>query len=285
MRRNKTKLVYSILLLVIIIWMFMISRSSQNHKHSTIQPDILADSLITEVCDTLSREWFLDQKQVNIKNSHRKDSIRIDYTWDQDSKKWHYFQKVCFDYDRSGNLITQTYYSYQANQQKWLYSNKLETSFKKGIKDSETTFNWDVQHNTWIAFLKTKFSYDQSGKDSLESFYIYRVNAKTWEQSCKIENRYDLSGNKKIRMDYAINKKTGRWEYLCKYEYQYDQANLLTIQKYYYWHPDSRKWGNYSVVENKYKQNHISEIKHHQWLMSEKKWFLDNRTKYYGSSK
>ncbi len=257
------------------------------------------DSIILEVCDSITKQWSVGSKQAYIKNIISKDSIRNDFYWDPESNKWINYQKVEFVYDNKSNEISQTYYSFDNPTNQWVLSSKSEDTYNnKGNKVWDTYYIWQTSSSKWVASVKTEFLYDHNGNNTLETLYIWGANFNKWIVSCKVENNYNATGNKILRVDYKFMQKShdqsnhpshwagseadcksGLWEFICKYEYTYNEDNSLKSEKYYFWNPGI--WENHSKSEYDYNHQLISHYYHHQWLYSINNWFLDNRSTYY----
>ena len=253
-----------------------------HHNNKPVITKTTPDSIILEVCDSITKQWSIDSKQVYIKNINSKDSIRIDFNWDPESDKWINYQKVECVYDDKGNETSQTYYSFDNNSNQWIFSSKSEATYNnKGNRILDTHYIWQTSSSQWVASVKTEFLYDDNGNDTLETLYIWGANFNKWIVLCKVENSYNATGNKILRVDYRLVEGSGIWEFLCKYEYTYDDANNLKSEKYYYWYHVSRSFGNYSISKYDYNNKLITHYCHYQWLYSINGWFLDNKSTYY----
>lgn len=251
-----------------------------HHSNNTAVDKATPDSIILEVCDSITRQWSFNSKQVFIKNIHSKDSIKFEFIWDPDSGKWINYEQVTYVYDDKGNEQSQTYYTFDTNL--WILASKSETAYNdKGKKKCDTYYKWELSSSQWIAFVKTEFLYDNKNRNFKETWYFLRENATNWEISGKVENTYDAAGNKILRVDSRLIPGSDQWDFLGKYEYSYDKDNNLKTQKYYYWFSVSRVWANYSTSEYDYHNRLISHFYHHQWMISSRSWFLDNRSTYY----
>ena len=280
---KKNNIAGTCLIAVITAALTIISYSCNFHNsNNPVVAKSTPDSIITEVCDSITRLWSTAGKQVNIKNINLKDSIRIDFFWDTKSGKWINYQKVVYVYDNLGNETSQTYYSFDININQWVFSSKSEVSYnEKGNKIVDTYYIWQASSGQWVASVKTGFSYDINGNDTLETLCIWKANLNKWIVSYKVENSYNAKGNKVLRVDYKLMQEPDIREFICKYEYTYNSDNNPKHVKYYYWNPKSKVWVNNSVSDYDYNNDLISHFYHHQWLYSSKSWFLDTKSTYY----
>ena len=251
-------------------------------KDKPVINKITPDSVITEFCDSITKQWSMGSKKKSIKNINLKDSLRFDFMWDPKSYKWINYEKIEIVYDTKGFEKSQMYYSFDNKTDKWIYSSKSEATYdNKGYKLIDSSQRWEIDSNKWIAFVKTEFFYDKIGNDTLENWYFWNENSSLWKKSSKVENTYDKKGNKILRIDYKLIQGTVYWENLCKYEYAYDGDYNLTNQKYYFWNSLTGMWINNSISEFDYTNNLISHFYHRQWIYTLNSWLLDNRSTYY----
>jgi hypothetical protein len=278
---NKKNLI-SIHLIVIVTLSIIAGSCKTNLNPKPVLTKTTPDSIILEVCDSITKQWSFDSKQVFIKNIQSKDSIRKDFYWDPDSGNSINYQKVEYAYDDKGNETSQIYQTFDNKTSQWILSSKTEATYNnQRNRILETFYTWQTSSSHWVASVKTEFFYDGNGNDTLETLYIWNTNANKWIVSCKVENSYNAKGNKILRVDYKWVEGSNKWEFLCKYEYTYDEPNNLKSQKYYYWFSVSKVWANFSISEYQYNHQLISHDYHHQWLFSSNRWFLDNRRTYY----
>jgi hypothetical protein len=278
----KKKNLVGIFLMLMAVLSIIVSSCKTHNKNNTVVTKTTPDSIIIEVCDTITKQWSIGTKQDNIKNINLKDSIRNDFYWDPESNKWINYQKVEYVYDDKGSETSLTYSSFDNNTNLWIFSSKSEATFnKKGNRILDTYYIWQASSSQWVASVKTEFSYNDNGNDTLETLYIWGTNYNKWIVSCKIENSYNATVNKILRVDSKFLQNAGIWEFICKYEYTYDDANNLKSEKYYYWNPISKTWFNSSKSEYEYNNKLISQSYHYLWLYSDNGWFLDNKSTYY----
>jgi hypothetical protein len=279
---KKENLVTINLLVMLTLGLIIFGNSCKTNINYSVDPKTSPDIILTEVCDTITKQWSKNDNQQYIKNVNSKDSIRNDFYWNSESNVWINYQKVAYGYDNKGHEISQTYSIFDNNTNQWILSSKSEVTYNsEGKRISDTYSTWQSLSKNWVTSVKTIVTYDENGNDTLETMYIWDANLKNWVVSCKLENKYNANGNKILRIDYKLDQGSGIWEFLCKYEYTYAINNKLLSQKYFYWNPKSRTFENYSIDKYEYANNLISHHYHYQWIFSYKSWFIDNRSTYY----
>lgn len=135
-----------------------------------------------------------------------------------------------YEYDSYGNMILKTYYT--------------------------------AEEGILIPYSKYEYSFDDNGRQTLDSNYLWSAEKGIWIGKAKTESMYAYDGERIMGSQYSWSDETDDWKGDSKFEYIYDGAQLR-YQRYYVWSSDTNEW----EVNTQYEYTFNSDGTPHQDLI------------------
>lgn len=143
------------------------------------------------------------------------------FEWDSSKSDWLHSEQADYEYDSSGNAITELYTEYDSSSELW----------KNNILSS--------------------YTYNNSGNpiEGIERFWDETEGS--WVIEGKVNMTYDANQNVNLEIYSSWSEDDGVWIEFDKYEYTYDNGNLVLLLNQE-WNFDNDVWENFErfVVTN-----------------------------------
>lgn len=168
------------------------------------------------------------------------------YSWDRNNNEWYPYDKYEYVYNDNDSIIIGSYWKWSVDINEWHGQKKVEKSYDPDqILIEEINYIWSIENNDWIYDYKTEMAYNNKRKLESETFYVWYNNA--WTKDSKIEYAYNEYGNYTNLTYFVWDSK---WVNYQKLDYSYDNQNLATLLILYEWISD--KWEESSKNEYGY---------------------------------
>lgn len=134
------------------------------------------------------------------------------FEWDSSESDWLHIEQTDYEYDSSGNAITELYTVYDSSSESWkdntLYSYTYNNSGNpiEGIESS-----WDETENSWVVDGKVNMTYDVNQNVTLEIYSSWSEDDGIWIEFDKYEYTYD-NGNLVLLLNQEWNFDEDVWE-------------------------------------------------------------------------
>jgi len=202
-----------------------------------------------------AEDWKGDEKKIYQRDEKGNDTTMISSVWDWGIDNWRYSKKNVSRYNEDNHLTETEFYDWNWNDSVWLLYDK--TRYDYIVNDREeiemkTISSMDLSDESWHAWRKIEYIYDESGRVLSES--TYRMIQSDWEGYTRYEFSYDVVGNVistvSLKWDVGIND----WVGFTKYNYAFDTAGNRTEEIYFQWDQDLIDWKSISKHEWQYEE-------------------------------
>jgi len=191
-----------------------------------------------------------------------------------------------FIYDVNGNTIEHINYLFSAPM------NQLQNNFKRtyeyDINDLEilfTSYNWDIDTETWINSVKTEnFYVDNNIAERIS--YSWNSDSAVWSQNTKLLFTYNEDGKNTLTEYFLYNSTQNEWVNFFKYMYDFNSENLWIQTTIQVWNTINDTWANHSRILAEYNAaGSAISFTRENWNANQSNWVGSNINEYvYNSS-
>ncbi len=161
----------------------------------------------------------IDELQEEITYSEKLDSI-ITYSSDTNLIR----DKQHFIYDEKGNILEQSYYSFEDEMLLGEEKNLMSYDDNSNIIQ-EINQEWDYNTNDWKNNDKTEYEYDNMNNNTEIIEYSWFKQTSEWFEQDKREYEYDDDNN--LIWMLSFDKQSDEWVPVSKKEYEYENGMLI----------------------------------------------------------
>lgn len=144
--------------------------------------------------------------------------------------------KSIFEYDSTGECVTNILQRWDMQSNGWVNGSKSEYEFKEYGKDfSYISYMWDDAKKEWTPSLKCVYAFDEADHSTLYEEYKWYSSSNEWIGTTKYEYAFE-NEKETLYATYGWNYSNKDWRCLEKYEYAYDANENKTLDAHYMWH-------------------------------------------------
>lgn len=147
--------------------------------------------------------------------------------------------------------------------------------------DSFTVERWENVPQDWELYAKSNYFYDESGKDSLDFFYLWNSHFNEWRYSDKnADFVYDEEGKVIKYQEYDWDNFLEKWIVIKEFNYDYNidgQLKSIIIESF---NQDAEMWENDEKIEYSYEVNGQTWV-YHDWDEETAKWIVFQKLQLY----
>ena len=200
--------------------------------------------------------------------------------YDAENSRWVNDMLEEFSYDANGNNTVDIYSFWNEDTQLYEPEGRQELRYIDGILSEQMYYDYDDFTNTWEAFMKSIFSYDEAGNMVLDNVYYF--DGLDWVLVQKEECNYDVNRNLTLRILSFINEYGGEWMYSSKEEFTYNDNGFLTVSTSSYWDYFADDWLQSYKSENIYNGTgpQVIEVFHYTWDEDSIQWINEYKDEF-----
>ncbi|WP_420580546.1 T9SS type A sorting domain-containing protein [Reichenbachiella sp.] len=239
-------------------------------------------SWLYQLYDTETQAWLNKGKYEKTYNDDGLETSYVRSTWDEGTSAWAFERKILQEYNDSQVRTLHVAYDWNEEYEDWEGDFKLTREFNdSGDLTVEENYNdWDWDTKLWIGDYRFLADYDETGLRQSETSSNWNILSSDWDNTFKVEFVYNEKHLKIEQNHFYWNVGIDDWADNGSYEYEYDESNRnsLTIQYL--------AGGDYiEKIETSFPNDNVRKINFYEW--SEGSWIkvkrqevLDSETSY-----
>ena len=142
-------------------------------------------------------------------------------------------------------------------------------------------YKWDKSSSKWVSFEKQEYTYDSNGKNTLFFKYSWDIITSKWGFSGKYEWTYNSNGDLTLYIGYKWDNSSSNWVKSSKMEFANDSNGNNTLFAMYSWDIISNNWVGNGKFETTYDSNGKKTLWiNYNWDNSSSNWVGYYKTEY-----